>query len=71
MINNARAESDAMKGRCGGGNGDSTVLVSTERGPDYVDKRDSGLPLSDGEGSGYDDDMNNPHHRTATDRLSV
>jgi len=54
MINNARAESDAMSG---GRNGDGKVLRSTERGDyDTAGKRDS-APLSDGEGSAYDDDL--------------
>lgn len=67
MINNARAESDAMNGRSGGSNGDGSVLASTEQGSDYGGKRDDGLPLSDSEGGGYDDDMTSLHRRRPTD----
>lgn len=68
MINNARAESDAMNGRSGGSSGDGSVLASTEQGSDYGGKRDDGLPLSDGEGEGsYDDDVHGLHRRRPTD----
>ncbi|KAK8113672.1 uncharacterized protein PG998_001838 [Apiospora kogelbergensis] len=51
MINNARAESDAMSGR----GGDGKVLPSTERADyDHGAKRNS-VPLSDGEASNFDD----------------
>ncbi|KHO00783.1 homeodomain-containing protein [Metarhizium album ARSEF 1941] len=73
MINNARAESDAMNGRSSGSSGDGTVLASTEQGSDYSGhgKRDDALPLSDGEGGGYDDDVNKLHCRRPADRLSL
>ncbi|KAK9442715.1 Homeobox protein PKNOX2 [Metarhizium brunneum] len=71
MINNARAESDAMNGRPSGSSGDGTVLASTEQSSDFAGKRDDGLPLSDGEGGGYDDDVNKLHCRGPTDRLSL
>ncbi|KAK2592528.1 homeodomain super [Conoideocrella luteorostrata] len=59
MINNARAESDAMNGRsC-----DGSVLASTEHGSEYGGKRDDGLPLSDSEGGVYDDDLNSIRQR--------
>lgn len=58
MINNARAESDAMNSRSSAGNGDGTVLASTEQPTGYGIKRDEGLPLSDGEGGSFDDDAN-------------
>lgn len=63
MINNARAESDAMSGR----SGDGKVLPSTERNEyDHDAKRDS-VPLSDGEASNYDDvDMDGMHRRTSS-----
>jgi hypothetical protein len=51
MINNARAESDAITARTGEGK----VLPTTER-IDYADKGSS-VPLSDGEGSAFDEDM--------------
>ncbi|KAK8082503.1 hypothetical protein PG996_001284 [Apiospora saccharicola] len=51
MINNARAESDAMSGR----GGDGKVLPSTERADyDHSAKRNS-VPLSEGEASNFDD----------------
>ncbi|KAF7545510.1 hypothetical protein G7Z17_g9109 [Cylindrodendrum hubeiense] len=54
MINNARAESDAMTGARGG---DIKVLATTERG-DFEHKRDPAAgPLSDGEGATYDEDL--------------
>lgn len=62
MINNARAESDAMNGRSSV-SGDGSILASTEHGPDYGNKRDDGLPLSDSEGGAYDDDMSKFHRR--------
>lgn len=63
MINNARAESDAMSGR----SSDGKVLPSTERNEyDHDAKRDS-VPLSDGEASNYDDvDMDGMHRRTSS-----
>jgi hypothetical protein len=54
MINNARAESDAMSSAR---SVDGKVLSSTERnGYELSSKRDS-VPLSDGEGSAFDDDL--------------
>lgn len=50
MINNARAESDAMAGR----NPDAKVLATTER---------DSAPLSDGEGSVFDDEIDNLKRR--------
>jgi hypothetical protein len=57
MINNARAEADAMTGR---GN-DGKVIPSTERGEYDDGKRDSSL--SDGEGSPFDDEMGTLKHQ--------
>ncbi|KAK0710921.1 homeobox KN domain-containing protein [Lasiosphaeris hirsuta] len=60
MINNARAEANAMTAR----SADGKVLSSTERGDYDMDgKRDS--PLSDGEGSAFDDDIESLKHRHA------
>ncbi|CAM1502898.1 Fc.00g076740.m01.CDS01 [Cosmosporella sp. VM-42] len=61
MINNARAESDAMTGARS--SGDLKVLVSTERGEFEHGKRETG-PLSDGEGAAYEDLENLHQHRT-------
>lgn len=57
MINNARAESDVK------------VLASTERAADYAvpGSRGEGLPLSDGEGGAYDEDMSGLRKRRAGD----
>lgn len=52
MINNARAESDAMSAR----GVDGKVLSSTERN-DYDLSSKRGSPLSDGEASPFDDDI--------------
>lgn len=73
MISNARAESDAMNGRSSAGGSDNTVLTSTEQGSDYGGKREDCIPLSDGEGGGYDDDMSDPHlgRLAGRNRLSV
>ncbi|OAA44816.1 homeodomain-containing protein [Metarhizium rileyi] len=71
MINNARAESDAMNSRSSGSSDDGTVLASTEQASDYAVKRDGGLPMSDGEGGAYDDDMNKIPGRRPLDRLSL
>ncbi|PHH63247.1 hypothetical protein CDD80_1249 [Ophiocordyceps camponoti-rufipedis] len=61
MMNNVRAESEVMSGRGGvvGGEGDG-MLASTER--EYGTK---GLPLSDGEGCAYDEDMRGLRKRRA------
>ncbi|KAK4448605.1 hypothetical protein QBC34DRAFT_111523 [Podospora aff. communis PSN243] len=55
MINNARAESDAMSSARGV---DGKALSATDRNVDYDlgSKRDS-IPLSDGESSPFDDDI--------------
>jgi hypothetical protein len=51
MINNARAEADAMTSR----GSDGKVLPSTERADyDHHGKRSS-VPLSEGEGCNYED----------------
>lgn len=64
MINNARAESDAMISRSNGGNNsDGSVLISTEHASEYDGKRDDGVPLSDSEGGAYEDDMHNLRQR--------
>lgn len=55
MINNARAESDAMTGARGGG--DMKILATTERGDFEHGKREPVGPLSDGEGATYDEDL--------------
>jgi hypothetical protein len=52
MINNARVESDAMAGR----GADAKAVASTE-GSDYSDGKRASIPLSDGEGSPFDEDM--------------
>ncbi|KAK3333512.1 homeobox domain-containing protein [Cercophora scortea] len=55
MINNARAESDATSARSAGGK----LLSSTERAEYQIDKakrRRGSRPLSDGEGSPFDED---------------
>ncbi|KAH8686772.1 hypothetical protein BGZ61DRAFT_354878 [Ilyonectria robusta] len=55
MINNARAESDAMTGARGG---DIKVLATTERGDfDHSKREPAAGPLSDGEGATYDEDL--------------
>ncbi|KAM0562584.1 hypothetical protein ACHAPJ_002274 [Fusarium lateritium] len=54
MINNARAESDAMTGARGG---DMKVLATTERGDFDHNKREPVGPLSDGEGATYDEEL--------------
>ncbi|KAF4463244.1 PTH12 [Fusarium albosuccineum] len=54
MINNARAESDAMTGARGG---DMKILATTERGDFDHGKRESAGPLSDGEGATYEEDL--------------
>ncbi|KAK6081976.1 homeobox domain-containing protein [Seiridium cupressi] len=51
MVSNARAESEAMASR----GGDSKVLPSTERGEYEHDGKRASVPLSDGEGSTYDE----------------
>ncbi|KAI0128436.1 homeobox domain-containing protein [Xylariales sp. AK1849] len=51
MINNARAESDAMTGR----GGDGKVLPSTERSEYERDMKRPSVSLSDGEASNFDD----------------
>ncbi|POR35153.1 Homeobox protein PKNOX1 [Tolypocladium paradoxum] len=66
MINSARAESDAMNGRVGGGEG--KILASTERPVNYgppPSMRAKPLPLSDGEGSAYDEGMGSLRKRRA------
>ncbi|KND92399.1 Homeobox protein PKNOX1 [Tolypocladium ophioglossoides CBS 100239] len=61
MINSARAESDAMNGRVGSSiGGEGKILASTERPVNYgppPDKRATALPLSDGEGGAYDEEI--------------
>lgn len=63
MIKNARAESDATSlasaRSAGSGERGNKVLASTELGSDYDTARKS-APLSDGEGSAYDDDLDSP-----------
>ncbi|KAF4435154.1 Homeobox protein PKNOX2 [Fusarium austroafricanum] len=54
MINNARAETDAMTGARGG---DMKVLATTERGDFEHAKREPVGPLSDGEGATYDEEL--------------
>lgn len=54
MINNARAETDAMTGARVG---DMKVLVTTERGDYDHSKREPVGPLSDGEGATYDEEL--------------
>ncbi|KAF4334205.1 PTH12 [Fusarium beomiforme] len=54
MINNARAETDAMTGARGG---DLKVLATTERGEFDNPKREPVGPLSDGEGATYDEEL--------------
>ncbi|KAI1062809.1 hypothetical protein LB507_005945 [Fusarium sp. FIESC RH6] len=54
MINNARAETDAMSGARGG---DMKVLATTERGDFDHGKREPVGPLSDGEGATYDEEL--------------
>ncbi|KAK0629746.1 homeobox KN domain-containing protein [Bombardia bombarda] len=57
MINNARAESDAM---ASARSADGKVLTSTERGEydmEVVKRERDSMPLSDGEGSAFDDDV--------------
>jgi len=56
MINNARAESDAMTGVRGG---EIKVLATTEHGDfDHHHKRESAVgPLSDGDGATYEEDL--------------
>ncbi|PFH55606.1 hypothetical protein XA68_17953 [Ophiocordyceps unilateralis] len=64
MINNVRAESEVMSSRgVVGGEGD--MLASTERSSEYTGKRGEGLPLSDGEGCSYDEDMRGLRKRRA------
>jgi hypothetical protein len=64
MISNARAESDAMSSARGV---DGKALSATDRSVDYdlSSKRDS-VPLSDGEGSPFDDDIEAMKRRHAT-----
>ncbi|KAG5913603.1 hypothetical protein E4U53_004829 [Claviceps sorghi] len=64
MINNARAESDAMTTRSHGINhGHGTVLKSTEHTGEHGGRRDDGFPLSDSEGGAYEDDIHTLHQR--------
>lgn len=72
MMNNARAESDAMAGnRPGGAAGvPGKVLPTTERvdhygAPDVNEpgKARSSVPLSDGEGSYHDEELDALNHR--------
>ncbi|KAF7514747.1 hypothetical protein G7054_g15038 [Neopestalotiopsis clavispora] len=51
MVNNARAESEAMASR----GSDGKILPSTERSEYDQDGKRASVPLSDGEGSTYDD----------------
>lgn len=71
MINNARAESDAMTGARSGG--DLKVLATTERSDfDHI-KRETAGPLSDGDGAAYDEDLESlrQHRVTNMSRGSV
>lgn len=71
MINNARAESDAMAGVRPGS--DLKVLASTERGDfDHI-KRETAGPLSEGDGAVYDEDLESlrQHRVTNMSRGSV
>lgn len=65
MINSARAKSDVMHSRAGGGDG--SILTSMERAGEYggAGKRGEGLPVSDGESSAYDEDMGRLRKRRA------
>ncbi|PNY23463.1 Homeobox protein PKNOX1 [Tolypocladium capitatum] len=69
MINSARAESDAMHGRVGSSaGGEGKILASTERPANYgppPDRRATALPLSDGEGGVYDEDVGSLRKRRA------
>ncbi|KJZ76100.1 hypothetical protein HIM_04556 [Hirsutella minnesotensis 3608] len=69
MINSARAESEVMNGRVGGGNADGDIMSSTERGSDYggTGKRGEAFTVSDGEGSVYEEEMNSMRQRRAGD----
>ncbi|KAG6007959.1 hypothetical protein E4U21_005320 [Claviceps maximensis] len=73
MINNARAESDAMITRSHGDTGCGTVLSTTEHAHEYGNDRDDGFPLSDSEGGAYGDDTHTLHQRRGgnLDRESV
>ncbi|PHH75723.1 hypothetical protein CDD83_4369 [Cordyceps sp. RAO-2017] len=66
MINNARAETEVMNSRVGGAGGDGEILASTERAADFC-KRGEGLPVSDGEGCAYDEDMSGLRKRRIGD----
>jgi hypothetical protein len=51
MVNNARAESEAMANR----GADGKVLPSTERSEYEHEGKRASVPLSDGEGNAYDE----------------
>lgn len=70
MINSARAESDVMHSRVGSvAGGDGEILASTERAGDYggASKRGEALPVSDGEGSAFDEDVGRLRKRRTGD----
>jgi hypothetical protein len=60
MINNARAESEATSRN----NSETKILPSTERIEFDASKGDA-LPLSDGEGSAFDEDLESLKQRRA------
>ncbi|KAK0622854.1 hypothetical protein B0T14DRAFT_494426 [Immersiella caudata] len=71
MINNARAESDAMSSARGV---DGKALSSTDRSVDYdLSSKRGSVPLSDGESSPFDDDMEamKRRHNASMSRGSV
>lgn len=71
MINNARAESDAMTGVRGG---EMKVLATTEHGDfDHLKREAAAGPLSDGDGATYDEDLEslNQHRGANMSRGSV
>lgn len=70
MINNARAESDAMTGVR---SSDMKVLATTERGDYEHGKRQPAGPLSDGDGAVYEEDLEaiQRHRVTNMNRGSV
>lgn len=70
MISNARAESDAMTNAR---SADAKVLTTTERSDFGHRKREMAGPLSEGEGSAYDEDLEalNQHRVIKMNRGSV
>ncbi|KAG5985387.1 hypothetical protein E4U55_003615 [Claviceps digitariae] len=62
MINNARAESEAVSTRSLGGiHGGGSVLRTTENAAEYSSRRHDGFSLSDGEDGAYEDDVHTLH----------